>query len=269
LISTSVNVVIENPPPVPDRMVQEGVKRVVKRRRPLPDLTQSNAVCKRAESPLTLPAPKTPQTPTSPPPSPPLPPLPFRNPKPDVPSTRRQTPTMPLPRAPIQIRNTCGLVSSYTRCTLCYEPHAHPHTSPRRQSDIVNIESSCLERTHVKEPKLVIQPTHLFDTCSTAVAAPPPSHSIKALPRKQKHVYSKWASRKSDHKVVLKLSPKITTSRTQARHGLPPNIAPTHKPETPSLPTPLHKYRTEMNVSIEIDASKVMMDVEDKNKVFK
>jgi hypothetical protein len=125
--------------------------------------------------------------------------------------------------------------------------------------------------TDVQQARPLVEHGPLFQTCATEVGGPPVSHRSIALPKKpkEKYVYSKWASRRSDHKVVLKLSPKIATVPTEATNALEPNIKPTHKTETPPLPSPAQDYRMEVKLSLDVDASKIIQDLEDKNKVFK
>ena len=242
--------------------------------------TASAAKChvtptKNALPPLSPPTPNYPPSPNYPPPSPPSPPLPrvpFLCEKKASPTYEDslQLPhykedgtlilqTEGVPKGP---HHACGDVSSYKTCTLCFEPHAHAHNTPRGQSGIVNIDKSLLEETDVEQAR-ALQPH------ATEVAEPPVSQSSIRLPKKQKYVYSKWASRKSDHKVVLKLSPKISRIRSEARNALHPHITPTNKPKSPLLPRPSHHYTTELKVSLDVDASKVIKDVQDKNKVFK
>jgi hypothetical protein len=195
--------VIGNKQPVPQRTVKEGVRRIVKRRRPVPQLPPSPAAAKREQTPPYPPRAKPPQTPSPPPStvtrqtlssphfafspySPPLPPLPFRNPTLNVPSRRVLTPPMPTARDPINIHDTCRSISSYKTCTLCFEAHAHPHNSPSRATSIINMGGLCVEGTDVQQAAALIENAPVFQPLAKEMSAPPGSEISLALPKKTK-----------------------------------------------------------------------------------
>jgi hypothetical protein len=132
---------------------------------------------------------------------------------------------------------------------------------------------SYVQAAHVAQAKGFIETTAVCESLSTEVGGPHVSQSRVNLPKKnkqkQKHVYSKWASKRSDHKVVLKLSPKSPTIPKPPSTVLVPKVQPNDKSETPALPKPVEHCANEMKGSIEQDGSEVMQDVEDQNKVFK
>jgi hypothetical protein len=128
---------------------------------------------------------------------------------------------------------------------------------------MINMDRSCLDRTHVQQPKPLMEPGPVFDRCSTSLAAPLANDRIKPFRKRTKTIYSKWASKRSDHKVVLQKQKEITPIESHSTPLLPP------KKQTPASSLPDRNYTSEMSVSLQVDCSKLELEVEDKNKVFK
>jgi hypothetical protein len=249
--------------------------------------TASAAKChvtptKNALPPLSPPTPNSPPSPNYPPPSPPSPPLPrvpFLCEKKASPS---YADSLQLPHSnqdggfileagglPKRVDHTSACVSTYQTPTISLEAHAPRHTSPRGQSGMINMDRSCFDRTHVQQPKPLIQHAPVFERCSTSLASPLANDRIKPFRKRTKRIYSKWASRKSDHKVVLQLFPEVPTIAETPSDLLPTKISPTTKCDTPALPKLPQDSANEIKGSIPEDGSELMLDLENQKKVFK
>jgi hypothetical protein len=181
---------------------------------------------KTLPNPPRLPSPPTPTTPPGSPTSPPLPALPFLCVN-STPRPRRPTPPMPTPRPPSTHVDPLPAVSQATTVVTHVQP---PACTRVLQSVSVNIDTTA----QVPPP-----------SCDTRPAGT--GHRRIGLLKNNNRGYSKWASRRSDH--IVMLSPKVSATSKTTR--------------------PSHKYKTEMKVALEIDASSVLLALQDNNKVFK